>query len=845
VLAAMVSSRIGNEVRLLGACRREFREMIMTRLLSCFTMLLVTVPASSPFSQADDIPDFETDIVPVLKTHCFQCHGDGVSEGGLVLDQFPNNAMAQQNPAVWWNVLKNVRAGVMPPPEEHRLTVQERNLLIRWIKFSAFQIDPEEIDPGPRVARRLNRSEYGNTVSDLMGIDFDATLLFPPDDSGFGFDNVGDALSFSPLLMEKYLRAAQTIVAQAVPKATWIAPSQKVSGGEFRDREKNRDGNSVSGKEPVLLRTSVKIKTSGLYVIRNEVRLHGSFEFDPARYTVVFRIDGQERTRNEYGWDENKLVKSELAEELTSGEHDLSFELIPIKPEASAEESSNKDSFVRFEIDTVRMEGPQGAVGTEHPRNYDRFFTRDTPPTDSEQRRQYASEVLQRFSTRAFRSPANPATIDRLLEICDTAWQQPDSTFESGIGEAMVAVLASPRFLFRVESVETPQNGSRFTDVSEYELASRLSYFLWSTMPDEELLELAEQQQLRSQLSAQVDRMLRHDRSREFLRNFVGQWLRTRDVTQITVDAIAVLGYQQEYDELRAKFRGRGRVREGEKLSAEEEQQRARIRELREISDKFGQELKRAMQKETELCVEYIARENRSVLELLDSRYTFLNQALAEHYGIPGVEGKDMRKVDLPEDSPRGGILGHGSMLLVTSNPTRTSPVKRGLYILDNLLGTPSPPAPPNVPELAEAAKKFGDREPTPRELLAVHRESALCSSCHSRMDPLGLALENFSAVGTWRTEDKGMPIDASGQLISGEAFNDVRELKRVLRENRATDFYRCLTQKMLIFATGRGLEFSDEHTVDLIVARLEANDGRFKELIEGIVLSAPFQKRR
>jgi PAS domain-containing protein len=820
--------------------------MILTRsFLTCFALLLVTVPALTPISHAEDIGEYEANIVPILKARCFKCHGDGASEGSLVLDQFTNNAMAQQKPEVWWNVLKNVRAGVMPPPEEPRLTAQERDLLMRWIKFSAFRIDPKEIDPGPNVARRLNRSEYGNTVSDLMGINFDATLIFPPDDSGFGFDNVGDALSFSPLLMEKYLRAAQSIVEQAVPKATWIAPSQKTSGSEFRDSEKNRDGNSVSGKEPFLLRKTFNIKAAGLYLIRNEVRLHGSFEFDPARYTVVFCINGQERTRNEFGWDENKLVKSELTEELTSGDHELSFELIPIKPDAAVEESSNKDSFVRFEIDTVRIEGPQGAVGTEHPRGYDRFFHRDSPPKDPEQRRQYAAEVLQRFATKAFRSPANSATIERLQEICDTAWQQPDATFESGIGQAMVAVLASPRFLFRVESVEPPKNGSRFADVNDYELASRLSYFLWSTMPDDELLQLAEKQQLRSQLSTQVDRMLRDDRSKEFLRNFVGQWLRTRDVTQITVDAIAVLGYSQEYEELRAKFRGRGRVREGDKIPPEEEQQRARLRELREISDKFGQELKRAMQKETELCVEYVARENRSVLELLDSRYTFLNQALAEHYGIPGVEGKEMRKVDLPENSPRGGILGHGSMLLVTSNPTRTSPVKRGLFILDNLLGTPSPPAPPNVPLLEAAAKKFGDREPTPRELLASHRESALCSSCHSRMDPLGLAMENFSAVGTWRTEEKGSPIDASGHLISGESFNDVRELKRVLRENRASDFYRCLTQKMLIFATGRGLEYTDEHTVDLIVARLEAGDGRFRELIEGIVLSAPFQKRR
>ena len=409
----------------------------------------------------------------------------------------------------------------------------------------------------------------------------------------------------------------------------------------------------------------------------------------------------------------------------------------------------------------------------------------------------------------------------------------------------MIGVLASPRFLFRLESSNNDDAAKPFADVDEQALASRLSYFLWSTMPDNELFELAEKGQLRSNLSSQVSRMTKDRRANEFIRNFVGQWLRTRDVTSVTIDPIAVLGHQKEWEEMLEKFRnlrGRGFRRE---LTPEEQKTRDRFRELRGIADRFDDELKRSMRRETELCVEHIARENLSLLDLLDCNYTFVNEKLADHYGIPDIKGGDMRRVDLPADSVRGGVLSHASMLLLTSNPTRTSPVKRGFFILDNILGTPSPPAPPNVPELEAAAGKFGDHEPILRELLAAHRESALCASCHARMDPLGLALENFNALGIWRTEEKGSLIDASGTLITGESFKDVRELKQILREHHAEDFYRCVTQKMLTFAIGRGMEYSDEQTVDIIVARLQSGGGKFNELIDGVIHSAPFQKIR
>ena len=795
---------------------------------------------------AEETPDFETHVVPILKTYCYECHGGGEKEGDLALDQFSTADQALARSDLWWNVLKNVRSQLMPPVGHDRPSPTEATTLANWIKFRAFQIDPANVDPGRMAVRRLNRVEYGNTVSDLMGIRFDATILFPPDDSGFGFDNVGDALSFSPLLMEKYLHAAQSIVDRAIPKATWVVPAQEFSGRDFRDTAANVSGDRLSSTKPAYLKRTVTIETAGKYKVDVAVKLHGSFEYDASRYTVVFRIDGQDRSTNEYGWDESKLLRYEFSEDWTAGEHELSFELTPIPSEESAEPKASEEStFARFEINSVRIEGPEGTTEFVHPPNYSRFFPRDNPPADAAERHAYAEEILRKFATHAFRSRVKQATVDRLVKIAELATQQPDATFESGIAQAMTGVLASPRFLFRLESSGEADAAKPFADVDELDLASRLSYFLWSTMPDEELFELAQQGQLRTQLAAQVARMMRDRRANEFLRNFVGQWLRTRDVTQATVDPIAVLGHQKEFEALVAQFRGRRGRSFGQELTPEEQKTRDRFRELRKITDDFDDELKRAMQRETELCVEHIAHENLSLLDLLDCNYTFVNEKLAKHYGLPDIHGDDMRRIELPPDSVRGGVLSHASMLLITSNPTRTSPVKRGLFILDNILGTPAPPAPPGVPALEEAAGKFADREPTLRELLAAHRESALCASCHARMDPLGLALENYNALGSWRTEEKGAAIDASGTLITGESFQNVRELKRILREHHAADFYRCVSQKMLTFAIGRGLEQTDEHTVDLIVERLQNSGGKFSDLIDGVIASAPFQKIR
>jgi Protein of unknown function (DUF1592)/Protein of unknown function (DUF1588)/Protein of unknown function (DUF1587)/Protein of unknown function (DUF1585)/Protein of unknown function (DUF1595)/Planctomycete cytochrome C len=793
---------------------------------------------------------FEQRVRPLLKSYCYDCHGDGSKEGNLALDQFATVEKALESRELWWKVLRNLRSGVMPPAGEKRPSQEELESIAEWIKFGVFGINPQDPDPGRIGVRRLNRREYDNTVDDLLGIKFDASIVFPPDDSGFGFDNVGDALSFSPLLMEKYLRAAQTIVDQTVPKVTWIIPQQEFTGRDFQNSDATLSGERLTSKKPANVKRAVQIDEPGKYEVQVAVRLHGSFDFDPSRYTIVFRIDGQERSTHEYGWDENKVFRYQFIEDWQPGSHELVFELTPLPTPAKVEEQyeggfGRDATEARFEVNSVRIVGPQGTRKLAHPRNYASFFPREEPPASAAERRRYAEQILRKFATRAFRSPVEQATVDRLVKLAESVYAQEGKTFEAGVSHALVAVLASPRFLFRLESTASKGGEGPFSPIDELALASRLSYFLWSTMPDEELFRLAEAGELRKHLPAQVKRMMSDERSAEFVRNFAGQWLRTRDVTQVSIDPIVVLGYQEAYEKLREQFRGRRRGSFSRTLTPEEAEFRKRFGELREISDRFNDEMKRAMRRETEMCLEYIVQEDRSLLDLLDSDYTFVNEKLASLYEIPNVRGVEMRRVKLPEDSPRGGVLTHASMLLVTSNPTRTSPVKRGQFILENILGMPAPPAPAGVPDLEESAKRFAGREPPLRELLAAHRESTLCASCHARMDPLGIALENFNALGMWRDEEKKQPIDASGKLITGETFQNVRDLKKILRERHASDFYRCVTEKMLTYALGRGLEATDEHTLDLIVRRLIENDGKFSALIQGVVESAPFQKQR
>ncbi len=620
--------------------------------------------------------DFAKQIQPVFAKYCYTCHGDGASEGELALDGLVNAADRAAHHDRWLAVWKNLRAQTMPPSDEDQPTAEERERLITWIQRDVFQLDPSNPDPGRVTIRRMNREEYRNTIRDLLGVEFQVRDAFPADDTGYGFDTIGDVLSLSPLLMEKYLEAADEIVHQAV--------------------------------------TSEGVKN--------------------AKRTV---------------W--------------------------------AARFSNAKDNEV----------APWA------------------PPAGAEERKPFTREILRTFADRAFRRPVDEPTLDRLVAMALEIDQQPDTLLGEGIAHAMVAVLTSPRFLFRAEVQPEPNNPGKVVPLDEFALASRLSYFLWSSAPDQELFDLAKQGKLRANLRPQIDRMLADSKSDRFTRNFVGQWLQTRDVETITIDARRVLGRNSGRDA-------------------------ARI---------FNDQVRRAMRDETELLFTHLVRENRSVLELLTADYTFLNEPLAEFYGVPGVRGREMRKVQLPDSAHRGGLLTHASFLIVTSNPTRTSPVKRGLFVLENLMGSPTPPPPPDVPPLEETRNRGNNL--TMREAMAIHREQPLCASCHNRMDPLGLVLEEYNALGLWRDQDRGKPIETAGELITGEEFTNTLDLARVIATARRGDFYRCLTEKMLTYALGRGVEYYDSPTIDGIVHQLENDRGQMRTLIFAIVESAPFQKRR
>ncbi|WP_169977878.1 DUF1592 domain-containing protein [Tautonia rosea] len=837
------------------------------RVLPALVLAFMAAPALAR-GAADD--HFDEVIRPILEDNCYTCHAFGVNKGNVDLEALADADDWTQPDAraTWLAVLKNVQAEIMPPSDHPQPSDEERELLLDWITFDAFALDPEHPDPGRVTVRRLNRTEYRNTIRDLMGVDFNTEAEFPADDTGHGFDTIADVLTISPLLMERYIAAAQDIVGRAVPTTSGTVPERSISGRRFRPVGEGRSNRPSSGPErrfggfvrvegplslsyyePAEVATTIEVEHDGTYqVVLNlsATERYVEDQFDSNRCLFVVSVDGEEQLRREFSRQSSQSYRFPIDLDWTAGNHEMTLTVEPLTPEAEQVRS------LTLRIDSLTVLGPFEDEHLVRPPNYERFFP-GTVPDDPEALRQYTRELLSRFATRAFRRPVGDETADRLTDLALVIAAEPGRTFEAGVSQAMVAVLASPRFLFREEGIE-PGDPGPHPLIDEYALASRLSYLLWSTMPDDELFALADRGELRANLGAQVERMLADERSNQFVRNFVGQWLQVRNIDSIPVNAFAVLSRDEppdpEAEARRERFRELRR-KPFEELTDAEKAELDEVRDqFRRAGDRFRQfemdrGLRIAMRRETELLFETILREDRSLIELLDSDYTFLNERLARQYGIEGIEGDEMRRVDLPPDSPRGGILTQGTILAVTSNPDRTSPVKRGLFILENILGTPPAPPPPNIPSLEEAGKDLGGRVPSVREAMELHRSDPLCNSCHNRMDPLGLALENFNALGMYREVERTGPIDSSGVLITGEPFQSVQELKRILAEDRRQDFYRCLVEKMLTYALGRGLEYHDVQTIDALVNRLNANDGRASELILGIIESAPFQRRR
>lgn len=747
-------------------------------------------------ARADDAAHFQAyhkQIQPLLARYCIDCHGGGKPEADLSLEGFTDDLKVAAATDVWLSVRDYLEAGYMPPEDATQPTPEEREQMTAWVRAelarAASQAPPS---PGRVTLRRLNRAEYNNTVRDLVGIDFQPADDFPADDVGYGFDNIGDVLSMSPVLMERYMAAAQQIVERAIVVPV-TARSETVSyRGVYLKRDDGQEQPSrkdsyhwLSSEGAISMMHA--FPHSGTYRIR--AGAYGDQAGDePVRMALL--IDGRQVHEFEVTADSSKKPgKYEVDVPVEAGKRKISLAFTNDYYDPDHKDPGQRDR--NLAVGELVVIGPSSVAPPELPESHRRIFIAQPGSKMSDEAA--ARAILERFAQRAWRRPVEKDELQRLLALYDAVEEQ-DEPFERCIQVAVQAVLVSPHFLFRVERDAPGSQGERPHLINEYELASRLSYFLWSSMPDDALLEQAKAGALRKNLDSQVRRMLYDPKAKALIENFAGQWLETRNLALVELDP--------------------------------------------KLFPHYDEELRAAMIRESELFFEAIVREDRSLLELLAADFTFVNERLARHYGMEGVRGSTFQCVKT--DGTRGGVVTQAAVLTLTSNSTRTSPVKRGKWILDNILGTPPPPPPPDVPELAEGDEQLRG---TLRQQLEQHRTNAVCNSCHSRMDPLGFGLENFDASGAWRTRDGRHAIDASGTLPSGESFNGPRELQQVLLDNRA-GFVRCFSEKMLTYALGRGLAFYDQPAVDELVAEVESGGYRFSELVLAIAGSRPFQMR-
>lgn len=751
--------------------------------------------------------EFHKKIEPLLQDYCYDCHGDGADKGDITLDEYASTSALLKDRKVWLRIWENLRTEMMPPPKKKfQPTPDERKELVSWIEKRIFSLDPENPDPGRVTIRRMNREEYQNTIGDVVGVRFNTDENFPPDDTGFGFDTIGDVLTISPLLMEKYLNAAGEIAMLALPLEAGKPKPIEIDAGNFRDRGGSQTARFMEADIAQTVGAKSRMDAGGQYSLEISYSLE-SEQGRPKGQTAKWRIvvDGKELREIEIDSDKPSRDTFVMNLELTKGEHQFEFSIVP-------GEKGEGDGTAGVRISKFRL----NRLGTEghwnlYPESYQRIFVNGLPPADKDEQAVYMREIVESFALRTFRRPPREKMVDQITALALEKSRGEGASFADGVRLAVTATLTSPSFLFRSEVQAEPDNPGKVVPIDEYALASRLSYFLWSSAPDKALLDLASKGKLRENLRGQVDRMLAQAKADRMVENFVGQWLQARDLSGLSIDVRRIL----------------------------------RERNSKNAAKIFNSGTRRDMKTETEEFFQHVLLQNRPILELLNANYSFLNENLAKFYGVPGVKGNEFRKVEFDKNvRGRGGLLGQGTFLIVTSQSTRTSPVKRGLFVLDNILGTPAPPAPPNVPELEDTEKKL-EEGATMRQLMEGHREKALCASCHERMDPIGLALENFNALGQWRDEADGEEIDSAGKLVTGEKFTNVMELKTILATSRKQDFYRCLTEKMLTYAIGRGVEYYDAPTIEAMIAQLLKEGGGMKDLIYAVTESVPFQKRR
>jgi mono/diheme cytochrome c family protein len=760
--------------------------MAMTRrILLVFALALFalqhapTQPPATP--QAE--PSYTKDVLPFLTKHCVSCHGNGKKKGGVSLDKFKDNDSVLRDRATWDLIVEMIQTKKMPPKEKPQPTPAEAQAVTKSIDAVLASFDCSKPHNVGRVTiRRLNRNEYNNTIRDLVGIDFKPAADFPADDVGYGFDNIGDVLTMSPLLLERYLAAAETILDKAIVIVDPLKAAKEKLGGL---RASFGAGESVKVKVPYLHSKGEMIGNTTLetgdYVIRADV--YGEHLGDEPVQGAL-KVNGNELKKFETKATSGStatIVDAKL--HIKAGQQRVAVAFLnPGKDPNDAKKQ--RLLYVR----SISVDGPYNPPPPVLPDVHRKLMAHK----DGLKPRESAREILTRFATRAFRRPVATDEVERLLMLYDKATKDGDR-FENAVRLALYRVLVSPHFLFRVEKDPADAKAGKAYPVGEYALASRLSYFLWSSMPDEELFRLAGKGDLRKHLDAQVKRMLKDSKASAFAQNFSGQWLTLRSLANVNPDP--------------------------------------------KVFPSFDADLRAAMRKETEMFFEAILTEDRSILDFIDADFSFVNERLAKHYGIDGVKGTDFRRIKLPPT--RGGILTQASILTLTSYPARTSPVQRGKWVLETVFNTPPPPPPEDVPALEEQKQLKGSL----RQVMEQHRTNPVCASCHQRMDPIGFGFENYDAIGRWRDKDGGFDIDPSGVLPDGKTFKGPAELKTILRGKKEL-FARCLSEKVLTYALGRGLEYYDKCAVDKILVELAKNDYRFSTLLAEVVKSEPFLMR-
>ncbi len=750
----------------------------------------------------------------VLDGYCVTCHNQQLKTGGLTLEGADLSRVAS-HAEVWEKVVRKLRVGTMPPQGARRPEPATAAALAESLEGALDRAAAEKPDPGRPVLRRLNRAEYANAVRDLLALDFNVAALLPPDDSSYGFDNIADVLGMSPVLLDRYLAAADKISAVALGDSE-IGPGSDT----YRVRQDLSQDQQIEG---------LPLGTTGGLLVRHTFPVDGEYHLQVKLFRsniesvrglenpheLEILVDGQRVHLGAFGGDEdfaaavdNPTVAGDAVDArmqvripIKAGTRPVGVDFIQVRGEGTRRlqpflrsSADTYDSTGLPHVERLTITGPFNPTGPGDTPARRRILICHPATPDAEEG--CARRIVTALARRAYRRTVTPAEVEDLLTFYRSGRRQ--STFDKGIQMALRRLIASPKFLLRIERDRPDVAPGVPYRVSDVELASRLSFFLWSSIPDDELLEVARQGRLNQPvvLARQVRRMLADSRSQALVTNFAGQWLQLRNLRRMVPNS-------------------------------------------NQFPD-FDDNLRQAFQREAELFFASIMHEDRNVLDLLTADYTFVNERLARHYGIPYVSGSQFRRVTLTDDARRG-LLGKGGVLMVTSHVDRTSPVVRGKWLLENLLGTPPPPPPANVPPLKETEQ--GQKPRTMRAQMEEHRRNPVCANCHKLMDPIGFALENFDAIGTWRTSDGGSSIDASGMLADGTKVDSVVTLREALLQ-RPNVFVGTLTEKLLTYALGRGLNYQDMPVVRAIDREAAGLDYRFSSIILGIVTSVPFQMR-